>query len=148
MPFSISAGVGFIALFGIAVLNGIVLLSHIRDLRHSGIPIQAAVDQGSKARLGPVLMTALVASLGFIPMALSHGAGAEVRHELAPAGEAAGVAFGLVLAHRGLELGARKQLQHLTENAGYSNHGDGGPPRVYVSQHEPYQGHLPPPIKR
>jgi cobalt-zinc-cadmium resistance protein CzcA len=83
MPFSISAGVGFIALFGIAVLNGIVLLSHIRELRHSGIPIDAAVERGAKTRLRPVLMTALVASLGFIPMAVSHGAGAEVQRPLA-----------------------------------------------------------------
>ena len=58
-------------------------------------------------------------------------------HELAPAGEVAGVALGFVLAHCGLKLGARKQLQHLTENAGYSDHGDGGPPRVSVSQHKP-----------
>jgi len=83
MPFSISAGVGFIALFGIAVLNGIVLLSHIRELRHSGIPIEAAVERCAKTRLRPVLMTALVASLGFIPMAVYHGAGAEVQRPLA-----------------------------------------------------------------
>jgi len=83
MPFSISAGVGFIALFGIAVLNGIVLLTYIRELRRSGIPIEVAVRQGAKTRLRPVLMTALVASLGFIPMAISHGAGAEVQRPLA-----------------------------------------------------------------
>ena len=83
MPFSISAGVGFIALFGIAVLNGIVLLTYIRELRGSGIPIEVAVRQGAKTRLRPVLMTALVASLGFVPMAISHGAGAEVQRPLA-----------------------------------------------------------------
>jgi len=83
MPFSISAGVGFIALFGIAVLNGIVLLTYIRELRHEGLPIQLAVEQGAETRLRPVLMTALVASLGFIPMAVSHGAGAEVQRPLA-----------------------------------------------------------------
>ena len=83
MPFSISAGVGFIALFGIAVLNGIVLLTYIRELRHQGLPIEAAVEQGAQTRLRPVLMTALVASLGFIPMAVSHGAGAEVQRPLA-----------------------------------------------------------------
>ena len=83
MPFSISAGVGFIALFGIAVLNGIVLLTYIRDLRHQGLPIEVAVEQGAQTRLRPVLMTALVASLGFIPMAVSHGAGAEVQRPLA-----------------------------------------------------------------
>jgi cobalt-zinc-cadmium resistance protein CzcA len=83
MPFSISAGVGFIALFGIAVLNGIVLLTYIRELRRSGMPIEQAVRQGARTRLRPVLMTALVASLGFIPMAVSHGAGAEVQRPLA-----------------------------------------------------------------
>jgi cobalt-zinc-cadmium resistance protein CzcA len=83
MPFSISAGVGFIALFGIAVLNGIVLLTYIRELRQKGLPIEAAVEQGAQTRLRPVLMTALVASLGFIPMAVSHGAGAEVQRPLA-----------------------------------------------------------------
>jgi cobalt-zinc-cadmium resistance protein CzcA len=83
MPFSISAGVGFIALFGIAVLNGIVLLTYIRELRQEGLPIELAIEQGAETRLRPVLMTALVASLGFIPMALSHGAGAEVQRPLA-----------------------------------------------------------------
>lgn len=83
MPFSISAGVGLIALFGIAVLNGIVLLSCIRDLQCEGLPIDQAVRQGARTRLRPVLMTALVASLGFIPMAVSHGAGAEVQRPLA-----------------------------------------------------------------
>jgi len=83
MPFSISAGVGFIALFGIAVLNGIVLLTYIRDLQRQGLPIEIAVERGAVTRLRPVLMTALVASLGFIPMAISHGAGAEVQRPLA-----------------------------------------------------------------
>jgi cobalt-zinc-cadmium resistance protein CzcA len=83
MPFSISAGVGFIALFGIAVLNGIVLLTYIRELQHEGLPIEAAVEEGAETRLRPVLMTALVASLGFIPMAVSQGAGAEVQRPLA-----------------------------------------------------------------
>ena len=83
LPFSISAGVGFIALFGIAVLNGIVLLTYIRDLQNQNLPIESAVEQGAHTRLRPVLMTALVASLGFIPMAVSHGAGAEVQRPLA-----------------------------------------------------------------
>ena len=74
MSFSVSAGVGFIALFGIAVLNGIVLLTYIRDLQRQGLFIEIAVEQGALTRLRPVLMTALVASLGFIPMAISHGA--------------------------------------------------------------------------
>ena len=83
MPFSISAGIGFIALFGIAVLNGIVLLTYIRELLHEGTALDEAVERGAETRLRPVLMTALVASLGFIPMAVSHGAGAEVQRPLA-----------------------------------------------------------------
>ena len=83
MPFSISAGVGFIALFGVAVLNGIVLLSYIERKRQEGLSLAEAVEEGAIARLRPVLMTALVASLGFIPMALSTGAGAEVQRPLA-----------------------------------------------------------------
>lgn len=83
MPFSISAGVGFIALFGIAVLNGIVLLTYIRELQSEGGQLETAVEQGASTRLRPVLMTALVAGLGFLPMAVSHGAGAEVQRPLA-----------------------------------------------------------------
>jgi len=83
MPFSISAGVGFIALFGVAVLNGVVLLTYITQLRQGGLGLEAAVAQGAITRLRPVLMTALVASLGFLPMALSRSAGAEVQRPLA-----------------------------------------------------------------
>jgi cobalt-zinc-cadmium resistance protein CzcA len=83
LPFSISAGVGFIALFGVAVLNGVVLLTYIAQLRADGLPIREAVTQGAQTRLRPVIMTALVASLGFVPMALSTGAGAEVQRPLA-----------------------------------------------------------------
>jgi cobalt-zinc-cadmium resistance protein CzcA len=83
MPFSISAGVGFIALFGVAVLNGVVLLTYIAQLRDQGRSIRDAVHEGAITRLRPVLMTALVASLGFVPMALSTGAGAEVQRPLA-----------------------------------------------------------------
>jgi cobalt-zinc-cadmium resistance protein CzcA len=85
MPFSISAGVGFIALFGVAVLNGIVLLSEFNRLQKSGLFTDALqlVMTGTKNRLRPVLMTAAVASLGFLPMALSNGAGAEVQRPLA-----------------------------------------------------------------
>jgi heavy metal efflux system protein len=83
MPFTISAGVGFIALSGIAVLNGIMLISFINQLRSQGMRLEEAVVQGSLTRLRPKLMTALVASLGFVPMALSHGAGAEVQRPLA-----------------------------------------------------------------
>jgi cobalt-zinc-cadmium resistance protein CzcA len=83
MPFSISAGVGFIALFGIAVMNGVVLTEHIRHLRHLGYGQLKAVIHGAKDRLRPVLMTALCGALGFIPMALSGSAGAEVQRPLA-----------------------------------------------------------------
>ncbi len=84
MPFSISAGVGFIALFGIAVLNGIVLIAYLNYLEKQGISdIHARITEGALTRLRPVLMTAAVASLGFLPMALSHGAGAEVQRPLA-----------------------------------------------------------------
>ncbi|GAB4344481.1 MAG: CusA/CzcA family heavy metal efflux RND transporter [Flammeovirgaceae bacterium] len=84
MPFSISAGVGFIALFGVAVLNGIVLVGEFNFLKNSGITdIEERVMKGTSIRLRPVLMTALVASLGFLPMAISQGAGAEVQKPLA-----------------------------------------------------------------
>ncbi len=84
MPFSISAGVGFIALFGVAVLNGIVLISTFNQLMNEGMTnIYERIMEGTKIRLRPVLMTATVASLGFLPMALSHGAGAEVQKPLA-----------------------------------------------------------------
>jgi heavy metal efflux system protein len=84
MPFSISAGVGFIALFGVAVLNGIVLISTFNQLQKEGMEdVVQRVLQGTKMRLRPVLMTATVASLGFLPMAISTGAGAEVQKPLA-----------------------------------------------------------------
>lgn len=84
MPFSISAGVGFIALFGVAVLNGIVLIAEFNRLKQTGLQdIQQIIMEGTRIRLRPVLMTASVASLGFLPMALSQGAGAEVQRPLA-----------------------------------------------------------------
>ncbi len=83
IPLSISAAVGFIALSGVAVLNGLVLISFIRSLRQDGMALPEAVRQGALARLRPVLMTALVASLGFVPMALAVGTGAEVQRPLA-----------------------------------------------------------------
>ncbi len=84
MPFSISAGVGFIALFGVAVLNGIVLISYFNQLKTEGIDdVTERVREGTKVRLRPVLLTAAVASLGFLPMALSTSAGAEVQKPLA-----------------------------------------------------------------
>ncbi|MET0322219.1 MAG: CusA/CzcA family heavy metal efflux RND transporter [Duganella sp.] len=83
IPLSISAAVGFIALSGVAVLNGLVLISFIRKLREDGRTVEQAIREGARGRLRPVLMTALVASLGFIPMAIATGTGAEVQRPLA-----------------------------------------------------------------
>ncbi|NQZ05156.1 CusA/CzcA family heavy metal efflux RND transporter [Idiomarina sp.] len=83
MPLSISAAVGFIALSGVAVLNGVVMLTFIRQLLRDGLPLKDAVFEGAQQRLRPVLMTALVASLGFVPMAFNTGVGAEVQRPLA-----------------------------------------------------------------
>lgn len=83
IPLSISAAVGFIALSGVAVLNGLVMISYIRSLREGGTPLDEAIREGALTRLRPVLMTALVASLGFIPMAIATGTGAEVQRPLA-----------------------------------------------------------------
>ena len=83
IPLSISAGVGFIALSGVAVLNGLVMIAFIRSLREEGKPLDVAIHEGALTRLRPVLMTALVASLGFIPMAIATGTGAEVQRPLA-----------------------------------------------------------------
>lgn len=83
IPMSISAAVGFIALSGVAVLNGLVMISYIRSLREEGAQLDAAIREGALTRLRPVLMTALVASLGFIPMAIATGTGAEVQRPLA-----------------------------------------------------------------
>jgi cobalt-zinc-cadmium resistance protein CzcA len=83
IPLSISAGVGFIALSGVAVLNGVVMISFIKKLREEGAALDDAIFRGSVTRLRPVLMTALVASLGFVPMALATGPGAEVQRPLA-----------------------------------------------------------------
>ena len=83
LSFSISAAVGFIALSGIAVLNGLVLVTFINQLREEGKSLEDAIRDGALTRLRPVLMTALVASLGFLPMALATGTGAEVQRPLA-----------------------------------------------------------------
>ncbi|RQR37635.1 CusA/CzcA family heavy metal efflux RND transporter [Burkholderia sp. Bp9143] len=83
IPLSITAAVGFIALSGVAVLNGLVMISFIRNLRDEGMPLDTAVREGALTRLRPVLMTALVASLGFLPMAFATGTGAEVQRPLA-----------------------------------------------------------------
>jgi cobalt-zinc-cadmium resistance protein CzcA len=83
LPFSISAAIGFIALFGVAVLNGVVLVSDIKQMREEGAQPTEAAMKAAEIRLRPLLMTALVASLGFVPMALSTSAGAEVQRPLA-----------------------------------------------------------------
>ncbi|OFX73442.1 MAG: hypothetical protein A2071_02185 [Bacteroidetes bacterium GWC1_47_7] len=85
MPFSISAGVGFIALFGVAVLNGIVLIEHFKELHesHPNMKMHDLIIQGSMGRLRPVILTASAAALGFLPMAVSTSAGAEVQRPLA-----------------------------------------------------------------
>ncbi|MFM8420400.1 MAG: efflux RND transporter permease subunit, partial [Verrucomicrobiota bacterium] len=83
MPFSITAAVGFIALSGVAVLNGLVLVSQFNELRAEGHALRLSVVTGSMMRLRPVLMTALVAGLGFVPMAVATGAGAEIQRPLA-----------------------------------------------------------------
>lgn len=80
---SVSASIGFVALFGVAVLNGIVLIAHLNELRQQGLTLRESVLQGAADRLRPVLMTALVASLGFIPMAFNVGPGSEVQRPLA-----------------------------------------------------------------
>jgi heavy metal efflux system protein len=83
MPFSISAAIGFIAMSGVAVLDDMILVSYIRQLRRKGLSVDKAVSEAAMTRLRPVLMTTLVASLGFVPMALSTGMGAEVQRPLA-----------------------------------------------------------------
>jgi cobalt-zinc-cadmium resistance protein CzcA len=83
MPFSISAAVGFVALSGVAVLDDMLLVSCIRQLRDKGLGLEKSVEQAALTRLRPVLMTTLVAALGFIPMAFSTGMGAEVQRPLA-----------------------------------------------------------------
>jgi len=83
LALSISAGVGFIALSGVAVLNGLVMIAFVRSLRAGGMSLEQALREGALSRLRPVLMTALVAALGFVPMAFNVGAGAEVQRPLA-----------------------------------------------------------------
>ena len=115
LPLSISAGVGFIAFSGVAVLNGLVMLSFIRQLRADGIGLDAAIREGALTRLRPVLMTALVASLGFVPMAFNVGAGAEVQRPLAT------VVIGGILSSTILTLLVLPALYRLV-------HGKGGKP--------------------
>ncbi|HMM45732.1 MAG TPA: CusA/CzcA family heavy metal efflux RND transporter [Candidatus Macondimonas sp.] len=112
IPLSISAGVGFIALSGVAVLNGLVMIAFIRDLREQGRPLDAAIREGAMTRLRPVLMTALVASLGFVPMALATGTGAEVQRPLAT------VVIGGILSSTALTLLVLPVLYRLTHRRG------------------------------
>ncbi|SEN27353.1 cobalt-zinc-cadmium resistance protein CzcA [Nitrosospira multiformis] len=107
IPLSISAAVGFIALSGVAVLNGLVMLSFIRDLRAQGCSLEDAIKEGALARLRPVLMTALVAALGFVPMALATSIGAEVQRPLAT------VVIGGILSSTALTLLVLPVLYHL-----------------------------------
>jgi cobalt-zinc-cadmium resistance protein CzcA len=83
MPFTVSAAIGFIALSGVAILNGLVLVTFIKQRLETGLPLEDAVREGCQVRLRPVLMTALVAAVGFIPMAVNTGVGAEVQRPLA-----------------------------------------------------------------
>ncbi|BAU77213.1 CusA/CzcA family heavy metal efflux RND transporter [Metapseudomonas furukawaii] len=106
IPLSISAGVGFIALSGVAVLNGLVMISFIRNLREEGLSLDRAITEGALTRLRPVLMTALVASLGFVPMALATGTGAEVQRPLAT------VVIGGILSSTALTLLVLPALYH------------------------------------
>ncbi len=115
IPLSISAAIGFIALSGVAVLNGLVMISFINKLREDGTPLDEAIVQGSLTRLRPVLMTALVASLGFVPMALATGAGAEVQRPLATV-VIGGIVSSTLLTL--LVLPALYRMFHFSEDAG------------------------------
>ena len=129
IPLSISAGVGFIALSGVAVLNGLVMIAFIRNLREEGRTLHAAIEEGALTRLRPVLMTALVASLGFIPMALATGTGAEVQRPLATVvigGILSSTALTLLVlpalyqwAHRREEAAEPPHTPHFAQSLGY-----------------------------
>lgn len=108
IPLSISASIGFIALSGVAVLNGLVMINFIRNLRDTGVPLLEAIETGALTRLRPILMTALVASLGFIPMAIATGTGAEVQRPLAT------VVIGGILSSTLLTLLVLPLLYHLS----------------------------------
>ncbi len=118
IPLSISAAVGFIALSGVAVLNGLVMIAFIRNLRESGHGLDAAIHEGALTRLRPVLMTALVASLGFVPMALATGTGAEVQRPLAT------VVIGGILSSTALTLLVLPVLYRLAHRRAAARGGD------------------------
>ena len=115
IPLSISAGVGFIALSGVAVLNGLMMLAFIRGLREKGSTLDDAIQTGALTRLRPVLMTALVASIGFLPMALATGTGAEVQRPLAT------VVIGGILSSTALTLLVLPVLYRLVHGRDTSN---------------------------
>src|SRR5262249_23559815 len=116
-----SAGVGFVALFGVSVLNSMVLVTFIRQLRERGLPLDQAIEEAALTRLRPVLMTALVASLGFVPMALSTGVGAEGQRPLAT------VVIGGVVSSRLLTLLVLPVLYHLFGPRRATIAGEGNP---------------------
>lgn len=134
IPMSITAAVGFIALCGVAVLNGLVMLSFIRSLREEGHSLDSAVRVGALTRLRPVLMTALVASLGFVPMAIATGTGAEVQRPLAT------VVIGGILSSTALTLLVLPVLYRLA----HRKDEDAEDTREPVTQtHQPDQGRQP-----
>jgi cobalt-zinc-cadmium resistance protein CzcA len=118
MPFSISAAIGFIALSGVAVLDDMILVSYVRQLRQKGLPLDEAVMQAAITRLRPVLMTTLVASLGFLPMAFSTGMGAEVQRPLAT------VVIGGVIGAMVMSLLVLRVLYLLFKTSGATRAGD------------------------
>jgi len=123
IPLSISAGVGFIALSGVAVLNGLVMIACIRALREDGMALEQAIEQGAMTRLRPVLMTALVASLGFVPMAIATATGAEVQRPLATVvigGILSSTALTLLVLPLLYLLAHRKQARQLDASRGAS----------------------------
>ncbi len=129
IPLSITAAVGFIALSGVAVLNGLVMISFIRNLRDEGMPLETAVREGALTRLRPVLMTALVASLGFLPMAFATGTGAEVQRPLAT------VVIGGILSSTALTLLVLPVLYRVSHAVTWraafrARFGDGAPARM------------------
>jgi cobalt-zinc-cadmium resistance protein CzcA len=121
LPLSISAGVGFIALSGVAVLNGLVMISFIRELRERGASLDEAIVDGALIRLRPVLMTALVASLGFVPMALNVGAGSEVQRPLAT------VVIGGIVSSTALTLFVLPALYRIVSRSSVRRVPDGAP---------------------
>ena len=131
MPFSISAAVGFIAVSGVAVLNGLVMVSHVNQLRAAGASPEEAIFRGSVTRLRPVLTTALVASLGFVPMALATGTGAEVQKPLAT------VVIGGILSSTALTLVVLPALYRLWEGSGRGRESRPAETALVSSPHTP-----------